>query len=112
MIMYLNFYQNLNQLNICNYFITIFKNKKTNSILNSKIFHAAKRKDEKHRTANYDALIKSEAVLAVVTSKFQEDEVCVAELSYAHRNLIPTSILMDDSVNLATESEIKEIVAV
>ena len=78
-------------------------------ISNRKIFHAPKSKDEAHRSANYEAIDKSEAVLAVVTSKFQEDEACVAELSYAHRNLKPTSILMDGSVNLTTESEFKEI---
>lgn len=73
------------------------------------IFQSVKQDDEATRVPKYEAISNSEAVLAIVTSKFQESETCVAELSYAHRNLIPTSILMDDSINLTTESEIKEI---
>ena len=83
---------------------------KLQPLKNLKIFHDTTLPDaETKRQPNYEAIENSEAVLAIVTQRFQESEACVAELSYAHRNLKPTSILMEDTVDLKNEGEFQDI---
>lgn len=75
-----------------------------------RIFHDAANSESKKRKPNYDAIKKSETVLAIVSKNFPKSNTCIEELSFAYRNFIPTNILVDDAALSEKNEELNEII--